>query len=252
MYLEDCKILQNMKIAPNIYLMTVEKREDIEIRAGQFFMLQSREHFLRRPISIHNVEKDSMQFYYEVKGSGTKELSILNKDNIINIQGPLGNEFNLVENKNVLVVGGGMGIAPCLELVKRLKNNDITFIAGGRSSEQLNILENFKNLDKINLYLTTDDGSMGDKGRVDTKMIELLQNKKFDKIYTCGPELMMKVVTNIAKEHNISIDVSLEARMACGVGACVGCSIMTKNGMRKVCHDGPIFDGYDIFRGENE
>ena len=245
MFLEDCEILMNLEIAKGIYLMRVKKELGLKnTKAGQFFMLESKGNFLRRPISLHYMdeEKGELEFYYEVKGEGTRNIAKLH--DYINIQGPLGNGFDTeISGKNIILVGGGMGIAPMKELLKRVREkNQVTFIAGGRSEEHLNIIKNF-DLDGISTILTTDDGSLGLKGRVDERLKEVLEGGKFDKIYTCGPMPMMASVAKIGEVNGIDTEVSLEARMACGVKACVGCSIMTKAGMKKVCHDGPVFEG---------
>lgn len=249
MFLENCEVISNIQIAGNMYLMKVKANKSIEkTKAGQFFMLQVKSGmtFLRRPISIHyvNKEKSELEFYYEVKGQGTKDLAEVKIGEEINIQGPLGNGFDThIENKNIVVVGGGMGMAPMKLLIEELlKNkNKIVFIAGGRNSNALEILSNF-DLNNVNTLITSDDGSIGTKGRVDIKLKEVLKNEKFDLVYTCGPEKMMEAVGRISEENDVECQVSLEARMACGVKACVGCSIKTKAGMKKVCHDGPVFD----------
>ena len=249
MFLEDCKILENVEVAKNMYLMKLKGTKAIpETVPGQFFMLQCKNSgvFLRRPISIHYINKKEsvLEFYYEVKGKGTKDLSAAKTGDYINIQGPLGNGFiKEGTGKKVLVIGGGMGIAPMKYLLEELNNlgSNITFIAGGRNSGALKILDNI-DLNGITTHITTDDGSQGTHGRVDMKMRELLEKERYDLVYTCGPEKMMESVAKIAAENNIKCLVSLEARMACGVKACVGCSIKTKDGMKKVCHDGPVFD----------
>ena len=151
-----------------------------------------------------------------------------------------------MEGKELMVVGGGMGMAPMKLLIEVLKkNNKVTFIAGGRNAEAVEILSNF-NLDGVELHVTTDDGSAGTKGNVIVKMEELMQSKKFDMVFTCGPHKMMEAVAKTSDKYSTECEVSLEERMACGVKACVGCSIKTKAGMKKVCHDGPVFKAETI------
>lgn len=249
MFLENCEVTANIHIAGNMFLMKLKGDKSIsKTKPGQFFMIQPKNggFFLRRPISIHYVDekKNELEFYYEVKGKGTKDLSSVKEKDIINIQGPLGNGFNTdIHGKNLMVIGGGMGIAPMKYLIEDLinKDNRVTFIAGGRNKAALEILSNI-DLEGVTLCVTTDDGTLGSKGRVDTKLNELLKTNSYDVIFTCGPEKMMESVAKIAHKNSIECQVSLEARMACGVKACVGCSIKTKGGMRKVCHDGPVFD----------
>lgn len=248
MFLEDCKIIENKQVANSYYLMKVIGNKTVEAaKPGQFYMLQCKNGatILRRPISLHyaDKEKNILEFYYEVKGAGTNEFKSLKNDDTINIQGPLGNGFSTdSENKNIVVIGGGMGIAPTKFLLETLsKNNNVFFIAGGRNADSVKILENI-DLANIKSFVATDDGSVGTKGNVTIPLKEIIKNNKIDAIYTCGPHVMMLAVGKIANENNIYCELSLEERMACGVKACVGCSIMTKVGMRKVCHDGPVFD----------
>lgn len=249
MFLENCKVVENRNIAENMFLLVVKGDKIIEhTKEGQFFMLEVKKglNFLRRPISIHYVNKDTceLEFYYEVKGRGTQELASLKKNDIVNIQGSLGNGFDSnIENKNVVVVGGGMGIAPMKLLIEKLvKNkNRVIFVAGGRTKSHVEIIQNI-DLENVQTFITTDDGSIGTKGRVDVVLKEVLEKNKIDVVYTCGPEKMMESVARISQEKNVRCFVSLEARMACGIKACVGCSIKTKEGMKKVCHDGPVFE----------
>lgn len=252
MFLEDVKVIENIKIADNYYLMRVE---GIKIpqhsKPGQFFMLQCKDSskVLRRPISLHNVDGNILEFYYEALGKGTKEFTRLSTDETINIQGPLGNGYDIdLKGKNIVVIGGGMGMAPIKYLIKGLKgNNNITFIGGGRNAGAVKIIEKF-DFQNIELKVATDDGSVGLKGNTVDILKELLKNKdkNIDIIYTCGPHPMMEAVAKVAQENNIRCQVSLEERMACGIKACVGCSILTKKGMKKVCYDGPVFESTDI------
>jgi dihydroorotate dehydrogenase electron transfer subunit len=201
---------------------------------------------LKRPISLHYVDRENgiLEFYFEVKGKGTKEFENLVIGDSLNLQGPLGTGFSTnLEGKEVMVVGGGMGNAPAKLLIEELKRNgkNVTFIAGGRDKEALNILENF-NLENVKVYVATDDGSKGEKGTVVDVMRKLVEGKKYDAVFTCGPQKMMEAVVKITDKKDIFCEVSLEEKMACGVKACVGCSIKTLDGMKKVCHDGPVFN----------
>ncbi len=248
MFLEDCRVLENTHVGGNYYLMKLKGEKVIESsRAGQFFMLQCKNGatLLRRPISLHyiNRKENVIEFYYEVKGKGTKEFSCLSEGDFINIQGPLGHGFTTnVEGKTIVVVGGGMGIAPTKLLMESLsEKNTVIFICGGRNADSVKILKNM-NLENVETIITTDDGSVGTKGNVTGPLREILQSRKIDAVYTCGPHIMMEFVAKTAEEFGVYCEVSLEERMACGVKACVGCSILTNEGMKKVCHDGPVFD----------
>lgn len=250
MFLEDVKVIQNIQIADNYYLMKVEgDKIPKHSKPGQFFMLQCKDNskVLRRPISLHNVEGNTLEFYYEALGKGTKEFTRLASGETINIQGPLGNGYDTdLKGKNIVVIGGGMGMAPIKYLIKDLKeNNDITFIGGGRNAGAVKIIEKF-DFKNIELKVATDDGSVGAKGNTVDILKEVLKDKDIDIIYTCGPHPMMEAVAKVAQENNIRCQISLEERMACGIKACVGCSILTKKGMKKVCYDGPVFESTDI------
>jgi len=250
MFLKDVKIIENTQVADNYYLMKVEGNKIAEYsKPGQFFMLQCKDHsrILRRPISLHNVDDNILEFYYEALGKGTKEFTKLSIGETINIQGPLGNGYDTnIKNKNIVVIGGGMGMAPIKYLIKNLKdNNKITFIGGGRNAEAIKIIEKF-NFKNIKIEIATDDGSIGIKGNTVDLLKKIIKNQSIDIIYTCGPHPMMLAVAKIAQENNIRCQISLEERMACGIKACVGCSILTKNGMKKVCYDGPVFESTDI------
>lgn len=251
MLLENCKIVENRQVDSHYYLMKVESSSMCEVsKPGQFFMFRCKNgiNILRRPISLHDVDKENgtLDFYYEVKGRGTTEFSHLKFGDILDIQGPLGKGFSIeIENKTTLLIGGGMGLAPMKYLLNSLleRGNRVIFIAGGRNSSALQILQNF-NLEgkNIELHIMSDDGSLGERGNVIEKMRDILKHNHVDRVYSCGPHRMMELVGEISNEKNIWCEISLEERMACGVKACVGCSIKTLDGMKKVCHDGPVFD----------
>ena len=251
MFLEDGIIINNIKISDDKYLLRVKSEKSYkQSKAGQFFMLKSNT-FLRRPISLHYIDNDILEFYYQVKGEGTKYLSKLKENDVLNIQGPLGNGFTTdIKNKKILIVAGGMGIAPIKLLIEKLyesdSNNSIALIIGGANETAIKIIRRF-DTSNIDLYITTDDGSVGDKGNTVDKTKELLKEKSFDIIYTCGPTVMMNALIKVAQENNILCYASLEERMACGVNACLGCNVEIKDEksgyiLKKVCHDGPVFD----------
>ena len=249
MFLEECEIVENIKISEDKYLLKLKSEKSSEYaKAGQFFMIECKK-YLRRPISVHNADKNILEFYYQVKGEGTKYLSKMS--DTANIQGPLGNGFETdIKNKNLLIVAGGMGIAPFKLLINKLKEkNNISLIFGGANESAIKIIEYF-DTKNIKLYITTDDGSVGDKCNCLDKTKELLKENNFDLIYTCGPEIMMKGIIKLSLENKIKCFASMERRMACGVNACLGCNIEVFDNLSnekkienaKVCHDGPVFD----------
>ena len=248
MFLEDCEIIENICISNNNFLMRVFSNNAFKnSKAGHFFMLKSNT-YLRRPISLHYMNDNILEFYYHTKGSGTKYISELKSGDIINIQGPLGNGFDTnIENKNILLIAGGVGIAPMKLLIEKLlkKNNIITFIVGGANSSSVEIIKVFK-FNDIDTFICTDDGSVGEKLNTVQKFQSILNTKSFDRVYTCGPTIMMNLVSKVAIENNIECYASLENMMACGVNACLGCSISTHIGQKKVCYDGPVFNSNDL------
>ena len=222
-------------------------------KAGQFYLLKCRDgaKILKRAISLHYIDEDEriLEFVYKITGKGTKEISEYKKDEYINIQGPLGKGFGTgIKDKTAVVIGGGIGLAPLKQLIKNIKeSNRIVFIAGGRDMEALKILENFDS-ENIDLKICSDDGSIGKKAFVTELLESYLKNGAADIIYTCGPHIMMEKIAEIAEKNNVQCEVSMEERMACGVKACVGCSIKTTEGMKKVCHDGPVFNSKIIIK----
>lgn len=231
------KILENKKVSDGIYLMKLNT--SLKGAPGQFYMLKvgNLDPLLPRPISIYDVGENEISFLYQVVGKGTEIMAEKKPGDKIEILGPLGNGFT-VEGEKVAVVGGGIGIAPLLYLCKKLKsvNKHVEVFLGYRTKPYLT--EEFEKIaDKVSI--ATEDGSVGHKGYV----TEIIGND-FDTLYSCGPNLMMKSIKSLNicdREY-----YSLEARMACGIGACLGCGIKTVNGMKRVCHKGPIFSKDEV------
>ena len=202
--------------------------------------------FLRRPISINFVDRVRNELWLMVAmvGDGTKALGRLHAGDMLNCVLPLGNGFTMQGGENalnkLLLVGGGVGVAPLLYLGVQLKEDgmDPMFLLGGRTANDLLMLDEFKKYGRV--YVTTEDGSEGEKGFVTNH--SLLQQERFDMIYTCGPTPMMKAVARYAKEKGIACEASLENLMACGLGACLCCVEKTTEGNLCVCKDGPVFN----------
>ncbi|MBS6601205.1 MAG: dihydroorotate dehydrogenase electron transfer subunit [Clostridium sp.] len=237
------KIISNEKVIDNIYKMVCE--DENEVKAGQFYMLKLQgQTLLPRPISICEKDEKTITFLYAVVGKGTEEYSKLEKGDYINLTGPLGNGFNLEEDLGkVAIVCGGIGTAPMVEVSKRLralkKDSIIDVYAGFRDNVYL-IEELEKYANKVNI--TTNTGKYGHKGFV----TDILKPEEYDTVLCCGPEVMMAKVIEICKKTNTKIYVSMEKHMACGVGACLVCTCKTKDGFKRTCKDGPVFDGYYV------
>ena len=214
------------------------------IEAGQFVEVeirQCREVLLRRPISIHDVDEtaNTLTLLIQIVGNGTRQLSTLQAGDSLNLIYPLGHGFSL-QGKQPLLVGGGAGIAPLLFLGKELRQRGIvpTFLLGGRSAANLVRMEAFEAVGR--LCCTTEDGSLGERGFVTQHSV--LQDRRFDFIYTCGPRPMMAAVAGYARQTGSPCEVSLENTMACGIGACLCCVEDTRQGHQCVCTAGPVFN----------
>ena len=228
------KVLSNDYIGEDIYLLKIEGK--FKGKMGQFYMLRAWDKFpvLSRPISIHDIEKDYISFLYRVVGQGTEILSNLKIGDNIKLEGPYGNGFEYITGK-IALIGGGMGVAPLYLTAKTLDNVDVYM--GFRDKPIL--LDEFEKVSN-KVYVAT-----GDKFITD-----IIDVNNYDYIITCGPEMMMKKLVDICKDTNTKIMVSMENKMACGIGACLVCTCKTKLGNKKTCKDGPVFWGEDvIFNG---
>lgn len=245
-------IEQNIQIAQDVYSMKINA-PDIAIysKPGQFLNVKvphDKSKILRRPISICDIEDDFVTIVYQIKGEGTKLFSKLKADDEIDLLGPLGKGFPIVNNKKIALVGGGIGIFPLLFLKKQLsKNNDIDSFIGFRNKECVVFTDEFSK-DSTQLCVATDDGSMYNEGLITSYFQEKI--KKYDVVYSCGPAPMMKSVKEISEKENVLLYLSLEQRMGCGIGACLvcACKVKTKDGFdyKHVCKDGPVFDSREV------
>ena len=214
-----------------------------EIAPGQFVQVRvdgSPSTYLRRPISIHDVDSDKNEIVLLVQmvGEGTRHLGATNVGDSLNIVLPLGNGYTLPEKEErVLLVGGGIGIAPLYYLGKCMAVKP-AFLLGGKKASDLVRLEAYRALGDT--FVTTEDGSLGEKGMV--TMHSVWKEREFDKIYVCGPKRMMMAVADIAKANGVWCEVSLEHLMACGLGACLCCVEDTVDGHLCVCKEGPVFN----------
>ena len=227
--------------------LQVPTDEDIDIRPGQFVEFRvedSATTFLRRPISLHYVdyEKNEVGFLIQKVGKGTASLWEKRPGSTLNVILPLGKGFTMPESKEqkFLLVGGGVGIAPLLFMGEAMLRMGVrpTFLLGARSKSDLLRLDAYRACGTV--YVTTEDGSEGEKGFVTQHSI--LQREKFDDIAVCGPKPMMMAMARYARGAQIPCEVSLENVMACGLGACLCCVEETKDGNVCVCKEGPVFD----------
>ena len=245
--IEDLIVIENNFLNADYFVLTLGSQKPLpEIHPGQFAEVKVENNaqvFLRRPISIHDVnyENNQLQLLVRIVGEGTKTLANLKKGDLLNLVYPLGNTFNTGNIKSALLIGGGCGIAPMLYLARKLKDLKIkaTILIGGRTADDILEAEKFEAFG--NICIATDDGSAGEKGFLTNHSI-MKKLSDFDRIFTCGPEPMMKAVARLAKASNIDCEVSLENMMACGIGACLCCVTETKSGNKCVCTEGPVFN----------
>lgn len=218
-----------------------------EMLPGQFVEVRvdnSPSTFLRCPISINNVDYDRNELWLLVAavGDGTRQLQKLQKGDRLNCMLPLGNSFTMPTDsaQKVLLVGGGVGVAPLLYFGKRIKEmgGEPTFLLGARSAKDVLERELFEQVGRV--LITTEDGSEGEKGFVTNHSV--LAQEHFDRISTCGPKPMMMAVARYAFKNDIECEVSLENKMACGVGACLCCVEKTVEGNKCVCKEGPVMN----------
>ena len=218
-----------------------------EMKPGQFVQVRvdnSPSTYLRRPISIHNVDREANELWLLVRlaGEGTRHLALLGAGDTLNVVLPLGNGFTMPAqaDEHPLLVGGGVGVAPLLYAGLRMCEMGVepTFLLGARSKDDLLQMDEFRRVERV--FVTTEDGSEGERGFVTQH--SLLAAERFTRISVCGPKPMMVAVARFARQAQVACEVSLENMMACGLGACLCCVEDTDEGHVCVCKEGPVFD----------
>ena len=234
------EVTSNVKVGKDVYLMRLEGDLSSIKNPGEFVEIKLDNYYLRRPISVCDFSSNHLDLLYKVLGQGTKDMSSYEKGKKLDVIVNLGNGFDVSTSNKPLLVAGGIGIAPMFALAKSFNNKGIkpTLIYGAASSSDLVLLDELKKY--CELIICTDDGSLGYKGNVVSYLKE--NNVDFDKYYACGPQVMLKYLSLF----NGNGYVSLEARMGCGFGACMGCSIMTTSGPKRVCKEGPVFEASEV------
>jgi len=255
--LEDAVVLSNQSVGEDLWEMEMFAPNMAPLcEPGQFLQVRVTNQsapLLRRPISIYDVQSGMIRILYRVVGSGTKELSQKKAGDTIPLQGPLGKGFHLSKSpEQVLLVGGGVGIAPLLFLARRQRErgSEVTVVYGAANRAQVVGEKHFMKLG-VRFLVSTMDGSCGLQGMV-TDILKALPLGNIRRIYTCGPDPMMRAVTLWAREQGLKGEVSLEAHMACGVGACLGCACKLHEEdttYKKVCKDGPVFSMDEVYDG---
>jgi len=276
------KIIQIKKLTPCHYRLRLEAPSIARAaRPGQFVHVrcaETNDPLLRRPLSFHRIGKNYFELLYHVVGKGTEILAAKKPGDFLNIIGPLGNGFNSNlkpqseaspqgETSKRILIAGGMGVAPLLALAEKLttltSNLKPLILIGAKSKKDILCEKDFKKLG-CDVQIATDDGSKGHKGLVTDLLKNLLKPqseaspqgdnsnlrakppRKGTTIFACGPDPMLREVIKIAKRKKIKAQLSFENFMGCGIGACLGCAIMTKNGYKRVCKDGPVFEAKEF------
>lgn len=247
-YLLDLQVKSVERIHQRYVLIRLTDDKPLpDMLPGQFVEIRidgSSTTFLRRPISINFVDRSLNELWLLVAevGDGTRWLSTLQPGSILNCLLPLGNGFTMPQQTadKVLLVGGGVGVAPLLYMGAEMQRQgcEPTFLLGARSAGDLLMLDSFERYGRV--YVTTEDGSEGEKGFVTNH--SLLQKEQFTRIATCGPTPMMKAVAAYARQVGVECEASLENLMACGLGACLCCVEKTTEGNLCVCKEGPVFN----------
>jgi dihydroorotate dehydrogenase electron transfer subunit len=226
-------------------------------RPGQFVMIQvheSTDPLLRRPISLSGAGDDTVELLFQVTGRGTQLMADWEPGRSVNLLGPLGNGFTIPDTiKAAVLVAGGIGAAPLLYLAKQLAGYialQREFFFGAKTGQERALVEGYLLNEDFQYVFVSEDGTTEFQGFVTEAFAGRLCRNKIDSagtcIFSCGPEPMLRRVSELAYAHNMPCQVSLEAHMACGVGACLGCVRATVDGYKRVCADGPVFHSKDI------
>jgi len=251
MFQAKAKVLNNKRVKEHYFHCALRLPEISRIVGpGQFVNIKTTEGLqplLRRPLSIYRAKGVNIEILYEVVGKGTQLLSQKKSGEILDIIGPLGNGFNLRVTKLPVLVAGGIGVAPLLFLAERLVASKPLVLIGARTKDHILCEKELKKLG-CSVKIATDDGSRGYKGKVTELLKHLLPtiNYKLSTIYACGPKPMLRTIAEISKSRKIPAQISMEEHMACGIGACLGCVIKTKEGYKRVCKEGPVFDVKEV------
>lgn len=246
------KVVSNEKLCPQFYRLCFDAKPIKDhVKPGQFVHIRTNngfEPFFRRPFSVYRAKRH-VEVFYEVVGPGTKLMSQLKKGDDVDVLGPVGTPFMLPPKgtKQVVMIAGGIGVAPFLmfsDVLKKLKL-DMILLYGGRTKGHVYPMKEFKE-NGCKVFVSTDDGSAGVKGRVSELFSKIHLNPKETFLYTCGPSPMMAAVQKFADKHQLKGQAACEEIMACALGACLGCSIKTTRGYKTVCYDGPVFDLQEV------
>jgi dihydroorotate dehydrogenase electron transfer subunit len=244
-------VQENLPVGEGLFLMRVAAPEIArDCRAGQFLHIRtaragSYDPLLRRPISIYRIDGDQLWLYYDVVGRGTEFLAGLRAGDQLDTLGPLGQPFKIAPTtRNLLMVGGGIGLAPLVALADEALGRDlnVTLLGGFRNGER--VLGGQHVQPQVEYVVATEDGSVGHRGYVTELIREYLPWA--DEVFACGPTAMLKSLAREVDGTTKRVQVSLEERMGCAMGVCLSCVLHARQGLKRVCRDGPVFDLADL------
>ena len=247
------KVLENVALNAGHNLLALSKPDNApEPLPGQFYMIEvnrGNDPLLKRAFSLFRTTSDGFQLLYRIKGRGTSLLREMKKGDTVEVLGPLGNRYpNTAEGQVPLVVAGGIGVASVFPFLLEQKGKAIVFY-GARSRDEILMPDELKAICR-EVFISTDDGSLGTKGNVVELLSRYLDTNKMDLqkyvLYACGPHPMLKAVSKISALWCVTAHISMEENMACGLGACLGCVVKTKTGYKRVCKEGPVFNPEEI------
>jgi dihydroorotate dehydrogenase electron transfer subunit len=243
----EAAVTDNRQLIKNHYLLTLQPLEKIKKpRPGNFFMLSvdnGLDPLLKRPFSIYHSASGTLQIIYRVVGKGTDILSKKKASDRLEVIGPLGNNFPIKKTQqNVILIAGGLGIAPIYSLAETLTNPHLFY--GARTKKEVLCTDELNKIG-IDPIISTDDGTLGKKGNIVNVLKKFITNNSSHitrySFYACGPEPMLKALSPLAEKYKLNMHVALEQNMACGIGTCLGCVVKTKTGYKRVCKEGPVF-----------
>lgn len=251
---ERAVVRVNSQVGPRLFSIELESPSIASaLLPGQFVHMQvpgMPDKILRRPFSVYktNAQAGSITILYQVVGAGTEVLSQVAPGAVSSIIGPIGNTWSPPESAHALLVGGGVGAAPLFMLAEQLSRtaSSLSVVLGAQTKDALVTYEDYCALAGVDVIPATDDGSFGYAGFCTGPAQELLDSGTIDYVATCGPDPLIRIVSSLAEQANIACEVSLEKRMACGVGACLSCTVDTAEGKKRCCVDGPIFDARKV------
>ena len=251
--IESVSVVANERLASGVGLMVLRApRVAAAVQPGQFVHLRLDTHsetILRRPFSVHRAQGEHIELLYQVLGAGTLLMAEKRAgDTSMDVVGPLGHGWVVPDGvAHALLVAGGLGAAPLGILAEQLAERGVavTVAQGAPTAERLVARDLFERVARV-VEVATDDGSAGERGLVTLPVARLLRAERFDVAYTCGPEAMQRAVAQMLADTGVRSQVSLERLMACGIGACLSCVVSTRDGLKRACVDGPVFDAEEV------